>query len=224
MSLRQPERLLASIVIPALLLIFFSVVKINLVRGADVDALLPGALAVALIGSAMTALGIATGFEKRYGVLKRLASTPLGRGRLIAAKVSALLAFEVIQILLLIALGFALGWNGEIKTGLVVVVVAGTLAFGGLGMLLAGTMPAETNLAVTNAIFLFLMLTCGAFVPLDALPGPLSGAGTALPGVPLTSLMRWALEAGPFITADALRLATWAAITPVAGALTFRWE
>lgn len=224
MSLRQPERLLASIVIPATLLIFFSAVELDVALESDVDSLLPGSLAVALIGSAMTGLGIATGFERRYGVLKRLSSTPLGRARLVAAKVLALLIFEVIQIGILVLIGLALGWDGKISAALIPSVIAGTLAFGGLGMLLAGTLPAETNLAVTNALFLFLLLTCGAFVPLDALPGPLSGAGAATPGAPLVSLMSWALDAGPFIVADAVRLAAWALIAPVAAAMTFRWE
>ncbi len=143
---------------------------------------------------------------------------------MIVAKVLALLTFELIQIGILMLIGVLLGWNGKVALALIPAVIAGTFAFGGLGMLLAGTLPAETNLAVTNALFLFLLLTCGAFVPLDALPGPLSGAGAATPAAPLTSLMRWALETGPFIAADALRLAAWAAITPVAAALTFRWE
>ena len=104
------------------------------------------------MASAMVSLGIATGFERRYGVLKRLGSTPLSRGGLLVAKTATVLALEVVQI----AAHRARSASRS----------AGTCPAGssprsacccsarsrspGIGMLMAGTLRAEANLAAAN--------------------------------------------------------------------------
>ncbi|NCY17552.1 MAG: ABC transporter permease, partial [Actinobacteria bacterium] len=100
LSLRNGEQLLVSIVIPLLLLVFFSSVAVLPVPDGVVDRidfLAPGILALAVMSSAMVSLGIGTGFERQYHVLKRLGSTPLGRGRWVAAKVALVVKLLVIQ-------------------------------------------------------------------------------------------------------------------------------
>ncbi|MGZ4785713.1 MAG: ABC transporter permease, partial [Acidimicrobiales bacterium] len=75
LSLRQGEQLLVSIGIPLLLLIFFSLVDVlPKPDGVDdpVTFLAPGVLALAVMSTAMVSLGIGTGFERQYKVLKRL--------------------------------------------------------------------------------------------------------------------------------------------------------
>ena len=54
-------------------------------------------LALAVMSTSFTSLAIATGFERRYGVLKRLGASPLPRSGLLAGKVGALLLVEVLQ-------------------------------------------------------------------------------------------------------------------------------
>ncbi len=46
---------------------------------AAVDVFTPGVLALAVMSTAFTSLAIATGFERRYGVIKRLGASPLPR-------------------------------------------------------------------------------------------------------------------------------------------------
>src|SRR5712664_3735837 len=78
MALRQGERVLITLFIPVLLLIFFSALKIIPVTGNEsvIDFLLPGILALAIISAGLVSLGIATAYERYYGVLKRLGSSP----------------------------------------------------------------------------------------------------------------------------------------------------
>src|SRR5690606_38733319 len=103
-----------SLGIPLLVLVFFSQVDV-LPTGTDepIEFLAPGVLALAVMSTAMVSLGIGTGFERTYGVLKRLGASPLGRGRWVAAKISTVLAIEIVQWVLLAAVAFALGWSPD---------------------------------------------------------------------------------------------------------------
>ena len=136
------------------MLVFFAKVDAVTTNFSDpVDFLVPGVLALSVMATAMVSLGIATGFERRYGVLKRLGSTPLSRGGLLVAKTTTVLALEVVQFVLVLAVGVALGWN--LGTGVfpaLGLLLLGTIAFAGIGMLMAGTLRAEANLAASNAL------------------------------------------------------------------------
>ena len=109
---RNGEQLLLTLVIPVLLLVFFSVVDV-LPSGTQepVDFLLPGIVALAVMSTSMVSLGIATGFERTYTVLKRLGATPLTRGELVSAKMLSVAAVEVLQLVILVPLGVLLGWQ-----------------------------------------------------------------------------------------------------------------
>ena len=110
--IRNGEQLLLLVVIPVMLLIFFSQTDFLSANGENkIDFLLPGILSLAVISTAMVSLGIATGFERSYGVLRRLGTTPLGTRRLVAAKISAICIIEIAQLVMLISVGLLLGWN-----------------------------------------------------------------------------------------------------------------
>ncbi len=148
---RNGEQLLLTLIIPVLLLVFFSLVDVLPTGTADpVDFLAPGILALAVMSSAMVSLGIGTGFERSYHVLKRLGTTPLGRPRLIAAKVSAVAAVELLQFAVLVPVAYAVGWRPDAPNwgAAAGAVVLGTLAFAGIGLTLAGRLRGEVNLAV----------------------------------------------------------------------------
>lgn len=225
---RNGEQLLLTLVIPVMLLVFFSLVDV-LPTGTDdaVDFLAPGILALAVMSASMVSLGIGTGFERSYKVLKRLGATPLGRPRWLAAKTAAVVVVELVQLVVLLLVAVALGWSPDGPRGLAAVgaVALGTVAFAGLGLLIAGRLRAEINLAVQNALYLVLLLLGGMMIPLDELPGPLADVAGYLPSAALADVLRESLAGtGVDPTRSWLVLAAWAVITPIAAAITFRWE
>lgn len=229
LSLRQGEQVLVSLGIPLLVLVFFSLVDVlPLPEGVDdpVDFLAPGVLALAVMSTAMVSLGIGTAFERQYGVLKRLGATPLGRPRLITAKILMVLAIEVVQFVLLIAIAVALGWRpsgGELVLA-VPAVLLGTAAFGGLGLLMAGTLRGTLTLAVDNGLYLVLLLLGGMVVPLDRLPGPLQAIAELLPAAALSETLHGALGPADVPASAWAVLAVWALAMPGLAAALFRWE
>src|SRR5215469_8499777 len=68
-TLRNGEQLLLTLIIPVLLLVAFSLDDLVKVTGRRVDFLVPGIIALAILSTAFTSQAIATGFERRYGVL-----------------------------------------------------------------------------------------------------------------------------------------------------------
>jgi ABC-2 type transport system permease protein len=224
---RNGEQLLLTIGIPVLLLVFFSAVDVLPTGGGKaVDFLAPGVLALAVMSTAMVGLGIATGFERSYGVLKRLGATPLGRGRLVAAKIATVLVVEVAQLVVLAAVAAALGWRPGGGWLLVVApVVLGTAAFAGIGLTLAGRLPGTLNLAAANGLYLVLLLLGGMVVSLAKLPGPIRAGAKALPSGALSEALRGAFGAAHHVPGWSLAvLAAWAIAAPAAAAFTFRWE
>jgi ABC-2 type transport system permease protein len=225
---RNGEQLLVIIGIPTILLVFFSQVDV-LPRGDQnaVDFLLPGILALAVMSTAMVSLGIATGFERSYGVLKRLGATPLGTRRLVLAKSLAVVMVEVVQLLVLVGVGLILGWRGDLGAVAPVVgaVLLGTLAFAGIGLTLAGTLRGEVNLAAQNGLYLVLLLIGGIMFPLDSLPNWLQVPAQLLPSGALADVMRGALTETSLNGGTAwIVLAVWALVAPATAAKFFRWQ
>ncbi len=174
----------------------------------------------------MVSLGIGTGFERQYGVLKRLGATPLGRTRWVAAKIAMVLVLEVVQVVVLVAAALLLGWSPGGQPALApVAIVLGTAAFAGLGLLLAGTLRGTLNLAVTNGLYLVLLLLGGMIIPFADMPGAIAAVGKATPAGALSQVMQATLRDGaPAAGASWVVLAVWAVAMPVAAVRFFRWE
>lgn len=230
LTARRGENLLVTLVIPVgMLLVFTSLTVIPTGSGPAVDFLLPGILALAVISTSMVNLGIATAYERYYGVLKRLGGSPLPRPALLGAKMLAVLAVELVQTLLLVGIAVvALHWRPGAAASIPLAVVAlllGTLTFASLGLLMAGTLRAEGTLAGANGLYLLLLVVGGMVMPLDHLPPLLADLGRVLPAGALSDATRIALGAQ---SGDALLplvwLAAWGAVLAVLAARYFRWE
>ncbi|HLT16007.1 MAG TPA: ABC transporter permease [Acidimicrobiales bacterium] len=222
---RNGESLLLTLGIPVLLLAFFANVDVLPIDGEPIDFLAPGVLALAVLSTSLVNLAIATGFEREYGVLKRLGSTPLGRPRLLAAKVLSILVVEAVQILVLWLLALAFGWEPAVDAGFVLAVVLGTVACGGLGLVMAGTLKALVVLAAANGAYLVLLLLSGMVIPLEELPGAVQAVSRALPSTALADAVRGSVTEGLAVPGRAWAvLAAWAVAAPVAAARWFRWE
>ena len=228
--LRNGEQLLLALVIPVLVLTggVLAARQLDLsLSSTAIDQLTPGVLALAIMSTAFTSLAIATGFERRYGVLKRLGASPLPRHGLLLGKVLALLLVEAVQVVVLSAVAFGLGWDPATTVravaGTLVMVALGTAAFASLGLLIAGSLRAEATLAAANLVYILLAAGGGVVLPLSTYGG-FGNLLVYLPSGALGSGMRESLVHGTFPLDQSVVLLVWTAVATALTARTFRWE
>lgn len=227
LMLRNGEQLLLAVVIPVIVLI--GGVKggqhLNLDESRRlVDLFTPGVLALAIMSTSFTSLAIATGFERRYGVIKRLGASPLPRIGLLAGKVLALLVVEVIQLFVIGGVGQLLGWTPRFEpVGFLLAIVLGTAAFASLGLFVAGVLRAEATLAAANLIYLLLLAGGAVVLPISAYGG-FGSFARLLPSGALGEAVRAAFLDGVVSWRDLGVLLVWAALGAGLTARTFRWE
>jgi ABC-2 type transport system permease protein len=231
LTARRGENVLAMIVIPAVLLLYFATFgtgpELPSGMSDSVSALLPGTLALALVASGLVNLGIATAYERGYGVLKRLGGAPLGRSGLLTAKLGVVVAIGCLQVgAVLLLAGFVLDWSpteGFSWPGVLLVTLTGSLAFAGLGLLLAGTLRPEATLVVANVAFLGAILL-GDVLPVATLTGRLADLASVLPAGALARAFNGALSGSFDPFGSFAVLVAWAILAFAAAARTFRWE
>jgi ABC-2 type transport system permease protein len=227
---RNGEQLLLTLIIPVLLLtVFSSEALINVGPGSRIGFIAPGILALAVLSTSFTSLAIGTGFERRYGVLKRLGATPLSRGGLIAAKAVTVLTVEIGQVALIVVVSVLLGWHPVVTpvsvTSAIAVLVVGSAAFSGLAMLMAGTLRAEATLAAANLVYLVLLGIGGVVFPLAKFPPAVRPALRLLPSGALSDGLRAVLRYGAGLPVrDLVVLVVWAVAGIGLAARFFRWE
>jgi len=229
MTLRNGEQFVLTLVIPVLLLAGFSLEPLVKEGSSRVNFLVPGMIALAVMSTAFTSQAIATGFERRYGVLKRLGATPLGRGGLITAKTLTVVALEAAQTVIICVVGLLLGWRPHASPVAVLwvllLVLTGTAAFSGLGLLLAGTLRAEATLAVANLAYLVMLGLGGIIFPLTKFPAAWRPILTLLPPGALSQGLRGVLQHTVTLPlGDIGVLAVWAVASIAVASRTFRWE
>ncbi len=224
--LSNGEQLLVSVLLPAAALVGLTLASVpDLGAGRRVDLATAGTLALAVVSTAFTGQAIATGFDRRAGVLRLLGTTPLGRGGLLAGKALAVLAVLAVQVVVLGGLGLALGWR-PVAAGLLpglVSLLLGAGAFVALALLLAGTLRAEAVLAVANLVWV-AFLGLGVLAPTASLPGPLATLAAMLPSGALGDALRTALVGGGWPWAAWAVLAAWGVLAGAAAARWFRWS
>jgi len=230
MTIRRGETLLLTIGIPVLLLVFFSLTKVTSTpTKSRIDFIAPGIFALCILSTSLVALSIATGFERSFGVLRRLHVTPLGTRRLIGAKIAGVLVTELLQVAILSLVALALTWRPRGGVGgaaeVVAVLLLGSAGSAGIGLALAGRLRAEVNLAASNGLYLVLLLLSGIVVPITSFPTFIQRVVVALPSGAMAEGLPRVLGQGLAPTgADWLALALWAFIAPLVAARTFRFD
>jgi ABC-2 type transport system permease protein len=225
--LRNGEQVGLTLVIPLLLLFFFNLPLLySLETPRRIDFVVPSIIALAVMSAAFTGLAIGTGFERKYAVLKRLGATALPRSVLLGGKTLSVLLLEIVQVTLICGFGYALGWHPHGDPLVVALLVAlGTAAFGGLGLLVAGTLRAEVTLAAANLIWLVLLFAGGVAIPLTKYPQGARDVVQYLPSAALSDGLHDVLQHGSgFPARSVVTLLVWAAVALPAAARWFRWE
>ncbi len=225
--LRNGEQLLVAVALPAAALLGLAMSSVaDLGPGRRIDLAVAGVLALAVVSTAFTGQAIATGFDRRYGVLRLLGATPLGRGGLLAGKALAVLTVEALQIAVLTVLGAVLGWR-PVAAGIpaaLLTLVLGTWTFVALALLLAGTVRAEGVLALANLVWVALLGVGGLVMPASELGAGLSVVVSVLPSAALGDGLRAALVEGAASPGAWVVLALWGVGASLLAARTFRWS
>ena len=225
LTARRGENLLAMIGVPVAVLLFLG--TFGSARGA-IGVALPGTLAIAILASGLVNLGIATAYERGYGVLKRLGGSPLGADGLVAAKLVMVIAIALAQVAgLLVVAWLVLGWRPDADVsavGVLVATVVGAAAFAGLGLAIAGTVRPEAALVLANVLFLLALGLSGTLVPFADLPAPVATVVRLLPVGALADMFAAALGDGSSVVPPLAILAAWAVAANLVAARTFRWD
>lgn len=220
---RNGEQLLLALVIPIGLLVLGKIIGGTF---GDLTVLAPSVLALAVWSSAFTSVAISTGYERRYGVLERLACTPLGRGGLLTGKAAATAAIVVGQLLVIGAVALGLGWRPPLDLAawllaLIAIILAG-VAFSSFALALAGSLRAEATLAVANLVYVLLLAGGALVVPLDRYPPALQAVVSVLPTAALGEGLR-AYGVGDTPLWPLLSLVIWGGLGLLAAWKGFRW-
>jgi ABC-2 type transport system permease protein len=224
---RNGEQLLVAVILPALVLIGLTQAHSpDLGAARRIDVLAPGVLALGLISSAFTGQAIQTGFDRRYGVLRMLGSTPLGRSGLLAAKALATAVVVLVQVVVLGGLGLVLGWHPHLLGILpaLLFLALGAATFVALALLLAGLLRAEAVLAVANLVWVLMLAGSAVVVPASVMPAPLDRLAPYLPSGALGDGLRAAFEHGHLDAGAVLVLLVWLATAAALVRRTFRWS
>lgn len=225
--LRNGEQLVLMIVLPLLGLVALTVTPLlDGMNSSRVNVATPGILALCALSTAFTGQGIATGFDRRYGVLRFLATTPLGKGGLIAGKVLAVLVALAVQVVVISVVAFFLGWQPDPAGVLlgVPLLVLGAAAFTALGLLIAGTVRPEATLAITNLGWVLLAAAGGIVFPAGAFSAGMGGIVDWLPSGALGAAMRDALLSGSLNVFAVVILLGWAVLAAAAAVKWFKWS
>jgi ABC-2 type transport system permease protein len=227
LALRHGEQVLLTLLIPIVLLVGLTLIDLVPLPAPRVQHVVPAVLALAVMSTAFTGQAIALGFDRRYGVVRRLAATALPRWLLVAGRLVAVLAVVAIQMVVLGGIALALGWRPA-AAGLgwgVLLVLLGCAAFGALGILLGGSVRAEIVLALANVVWFVLLLAGGIVVPLAQLPGPLAAVAALLPSGALAEGLRTTLATGDAPGwGPVLVLVAWAGVAAAVATRTVRWR
>lgn len=221
--IRNGEQLLLALVIPIGILVAGRVIGGQF---GDLNVLAPSVLALAVWSSAFTSTAIATGFERRYGVLERLSATPLRRSGLLTGKAIAVGLVTLGQFVVLAVVGLLLGWRPDLRLGpsLLALLLAflGAATFCCLALILAGTLRAEATLALANLIYL-IFVVCGAVIlPVARYPEAVQPIITLLPTAALGEGLRdW--SAGTVNGFSFLIMIVWLAASALTARKVFSW-
>jgi len=226
LTARNGEQLLLALVIPLVALVGGTLISIVSLPEPRVNAVVPGVLVLAVLSSAFTSQAITTGFDRRYGVLKRLAAAGVGRAQLIAGKCVATLLVIAGQFIVLGVTALLLGWRPQGNPlWVVLITLLGTAALLGLALLLGGTLRAEAVLAVANLLWLLFVLVGGVIVPLSQAPTALQTVGELTPPGAMSVALRAVLQDGASPPLFAMIVLTaWVLFGWAATVSWFKWQ
>ncbi|MDF2814336.1 MAG: transporter [Paenibacillus sp.] len=195
-----------------------------------IDFLVPGILAMMIMSNNLNGVAGQIASWRERGILRRMQSTTLRSGTFIAAQITARLALNGLQALIVVLVGmifFGTQVNGSWLL-LFLFVVLGTLTFMSIGFIIAGLAKTPESAGPISGFISFPMLFVGGvFFPIKSMPEFLQPIVKLLPISHLTTALRQVMNVGAGITelgSEALLLAGWMIVAFIISTITFKWE
>ena len=195
-----------------------------------VNFLVPGLIALGLMGGGLAGVGFVLVDLRRRQLLKRLRATPLSRSEILLSLLLSRFVFLIpeVAILLLVALlVFDVAWQGS-TFALLSALAAGASVFLGLGLLLAARIKAlEAISGWISVLMLAQWLLCGVFFPVSVYPEAIQPWLRWLPLTPVVTGLRAVFTeeaAWSLLAPELLRMAVWTLATFAAGLWLFDWD
>ncbi len=219
-TLRRSEALILNLVIPLAVLVALAKTS------AGVDKAIPFTYVQAVLSVSMVSLGITTGFDRRFRVLVRLGTTPLGRNGLVFSKILSMVAVETFQLVMLSIVGIFLGWNPSPQWLLAFPVCwIGSCAFAGIALLIAGSVKAEANLGLQNLAYIIMIgFAAIGLGDTDSLPPTVRDIVHIMPSGALHSILRTIAGIEGLSTIALVSLAIQAVVLPLLAARKFSFD
>lgn len=195
-----------------------------------VDLLLPGLLALNLMGGGIWGTSFAIVDARRRGILRQLAVTPMRRSDYLLSYMIARLLFLVLEVVVLLGFG-AFAFDTVLRGSwfaVTVMCLLGSFAFTGLGLLIsARTESSEVASGWANALTIPMGLASGVFFDYELFPAVMHPLIRALPLTALAHGLRAIANQGVStleVLAQLIVLASWAVISFAVALRIFRWR
>ncbi|MBV9125371.1 MAG: ABC transporter permease [Planctomycetes bacterium] len=195
-----------------------------------IDFLIPGLMGLNIMGGALWGVGYVVVDMRVRKLLKRLLATPMRRTDFLVSLLGSRVVFLVPEMLVLVLvgyLGFGVPVRGHLGT-LVLVILAGSASFSGLGLLLAcRTEKTETVSGLINLFVLPMWMLCGTFFSSQCFPEAVQPVIRALPLTQLNQALRGVMLEGASLQQVAwavVILAVWGGASFLVALQGFRWK
>jgi ABC transporter DrrB family efflux protein len=202
---RVPQLLVFSTIQPVIFVLLFTYVFGGVVSTSltvpYVDYLMPGIFVQTVVfGAIGTAVGLAT--DVKSGLLERFRSLPMARSAVLAGRTFADLTRNVFVVILMTAVGFAVGFRVQTNAWLFIAGMLLVLLFGysmawifaTLGLVVGDP---ETAQAAAFPIMAPLVFASSAFIPVSTMPGWLQTFAEHQPVSVTASAVRALVLGGP---------------------------
>jgi len=200
------------------------------IGGRYIDFLMPGIVALNLMGSGVWGIGLSIVDQRRRRLIRQLATTPMRRGDYLLSYMLSRLVFLVPEVAFLFGFGvlaFGTPLRGSVAA-IALLSLLGAFAFTGLGVLIgARTASVEAAAGWANFVMMPMWLFSGVFFSYELFPASLLPAIRALPLTALTDALRAVANDAAPLSACAGQLgvlALWTALSFALALRTFRWQ
>ena len=193
-----------------------------------VDFLVPGLIAMNLMGTGMWSIGFAVVNARLKKLLKRFLATPMRKWQFLVSQFIARLLFLVVEVTVVTLFAW-LVFDVEIRGSFLlfaILCLLGGAAFAGIGILIssrAATLEAVSGLM--NVVMMPMWICSGVFFSYERFPDVVKPLIRALPLTALADGLRLVMNDGTGnVMPQVINLVLWTVVSGLVGLKIFRWS